>query len=474
MRPATDSASFPLLAARLFLRLGVPALCMLACGCASGTGAWRSSKDLLSGSLWKRPQKTDPKAGEKPGYDLYAARAADSLPADDTGEGADRADRTQLAGRPARPGRTPASRTEALARAQDDAVRPSAARGRASRRSEDTNIRVTLGRPESLPTLGDAEPATGPMLASATVPSPASSQWKRPSEPDRTVATASESGGPRPRPGRREAAEEEPSEPRPEAEPEPEPEPAPRRVRSVSREDKLKTVLTEARTRLDKLGTYQVNITRVERVNGQLQPEEEAILSIRRKPQAVRLEWPKGPSKGREVIYSAQLNNRTMYVNMGPSSMIPRMNIPVDSPLALRNSRHPITEAGFDTIFNNLFKHLDPNADFSETGKLVYKGLQKAKGLDKPCHLIERVTAKDETWQVYLDPTTVMPVLVVAFQTSNGDLIERYSYRDLRANPTELAAADAFDPDKRWGEAKGLFSRLARTPAAASSPSATR
>ena len=55
-----------------------------------------------------------------------------------------------------------------------------------------------------------------------------------------------------------------------------------------------------------------------------------------------------------------------------------------------------------------------------------------------------------------------MPAMAVAFRAGDGELIERYIYRNLRPNPAELASADAFDPDKRWGEPKGLLSRLAR------------
>ena len=153
------------------------------------------------------------------------------------------------------------------------------------------------------------------------------------------------------------------------------------------------------------------------------------------------------------------------------------MSIPVDSPLALRNSRHPITEAGFDTILDNLFKFLEPKtAAVASDGKLTYKGIDRPGGLDQPCHLVERVTPKGETWQVYLDTRTLMPAMVSAVQTSSGELIERYIYRNLRPNPVELASNDAFDPDKRWGESKGWLSRIAHgggTPTDANSRQST-
>jgi hypothetical protein len=220
-----------------------------------------------------------------------------------------------------------------------------------------------------------------------------------------------------------------------------------------------------------------VNITRVERVGGQLQAEEDVLLSIRRNPRAVRLEWTSGQSKGREVIYSSALNDRTMYVNMANSSLpIPRMSIPVDSPLALRNSRHPITEAGFDTIIDNLVKYAEPKSARATEGRLVYKGIERPKGLSEPCHLLERVSPRGETWQVYLETQTLMPAVVLAFQSESGEVIERYTYRNLKHNPAELASAEAFDPNKRWGQSGGLLSRLARAtgaPAGASSGSTT-
>jgi hypothetical protein len=69
-----------------------------------------------------------------------------------------------------------------------------------------------------------------------------------------------------------------------------------------------------------------------------------------------------------------------------------------------------------------------------------------------------------------------MPAMVSAVQTSSGELIERYIYRNLRPNPVELASLDAFDPDKRWGESKGWLSRIAHgggTPTDANSRQST-
>ena len=166
------------------------------------------------------------------------------------------------------------------------------------------------------------------------------------------------------------------------------------------------SVLAESRARLEGLGNYQVWLNRQERVGNTLGAPEDVVLSIRREPAAVRLEWPNGPHKRREVLYSAGENGGLMHVNMADSLLpVPRLSLPPDSPLVMHNSRHPITEAGFDTILKNVEDAIKgEKAGDPATGKVTYEGLEKAEQLDRPCHKIVRMTPSGETWAVYIDP----------------------------------------------------------------------
>lgn len=424
MDPAMDCArkgNHARTAALLLLMIGAG---LTQAGCAGGD-AWRS------GALWSR-------ARAEPGYDLYAHKMAES--------------------------RDPGKPKAALA-ANDKPDEPRGSLATAdskSRSRADEEVRVTLGRPESLRVLNDSDAGSGPgpILASAAEPRPSITPAPR-TEPARVA--------PRPR-------DPEPANPPPAVVDNPFEGEPPRAVvdqpaRGKADDDPertLRRLLAESRKRLEAMSTYQVDIARVERVGSRLQPEEEALLSIRREPKAVRLEWPDGPNKGREVIYSAAIDARMMHVNMANAAIpMPRMSLPVDSPLALRNSRHAITEAGFDTILDNLTQQLEgPDNTPPPGGRLTYKGLQKPKELDQTCHLIQRITPEKEIWRVYLDTETLMPIVVTAHQ-ADGELLERYTYTNLRANPEQLASVDAFDPDKRWGESKGLLSRMAKAAAAA-------
>lgn len=391
-------------------------------GCVGGEG-WRS------GAMWSRAQT-------EPGYDLYAHKMAEAR---DFGKSREvPADEAKPSAKP--PNAVGANDPDARARTNSD-----------------EEVRVTLGRPESLRVLDSGDEPPGPILASAAEPRPSINPAPRPA-PTAPRPRVAASSAPPPAVVD-DLVDMAPAGPSDQSHDRGEPDEDP--------DQTLRRLLADAEKRLKQMPTYQVDITRVERVGSQLQPEEKALLSIQREPKAVRLEWPDGPSKGREVIYSAAIDDRKMHVNMANAAIpMPRMSLPVDSPLALRNSRHAITEAGFDTILDNLIQQLEgPGKTPPPGGRLTYKGLHKPENMDQTCHLIQRISPEKEIWRVYLDTETLMPVVVTAHQV-DGELLERYAYTNLRPNPEELASADAFDPDKRWGEAKGLFSRLAKAAAA--------
>jgi hypothetical protein len=231
--------------------------------------------------------------------------------------------------------------------------------------------------------------------------------------------------------------------------------------------EEVAALVASARARLDAIGTYQVRLTRQERVGGELQPIEDVLLSIRRRPKAVRLEWTDGPHKGREVLYSATENGGLMHVKMA-ASLVPPLALAPDSPLALRTSRHPITEAGLDTVLDRLETALtlsrqkDPAA-----GVVTDGGPETPEELGRPCRKLVRKQPDGETWVVYLDAKTQLPALVRS-TAANGELLEKYLFRDVKTELPELASADAFDPGQRWGRAAGVLGRLAR--AAGSTP----
>ncbi len=228
--------------------------------------------------------------------------------------------------------------------------------------------------------------------------------------------------------------------------------------------EKAAEVVAEARAALDSMANYEVSLHRQERVNGTLLPEEDLVVAIRRSPKAVRLTWPDGPNQGREVLYRSDEPNAPMHVKMS-NPALPRLSLPPESPLVMRNSRHPVTEAGLDSIIEGL----ENSVKAPERSGIAYAGLEAAEGLDQPQHCLLQTSPAGERWRIYLDPKTHLPSLVLATDAS-GELLERYLFRNVRANLAELASDGAFDANTRWGQPRGLFGRIARGDADDSTP----
>ncbi len=403
-------------------------------GCAELSGLRSVVPDRTSVlSLWDKPQVGSP----MPGTDHYAA----NLHAERQRAGLDtKSTASPLLARnqpidPLEPG----SSTELAATTGQSGNNSGA--GASTEPARDARTYVTLGRPEPLPAF--ALESQSRKLASAA----SSGSWR----PERTTVPS--------------AGASEPETPRPDDFP---------TLASGAAEpvngslekpnaNEAEAILAQAEAKLRALKTYRVKVSRIERIGGQLPPPEELSLSVRTEPKAVRLEWPDGPNRGREVIYSTALDPKMIFVHVASSAIpLPALKIAVDSPLVMKNSRHSITEAGLETIVEKLRKVERHELGNSEKhDELEYRGVAKPPGLDHPCNQFVIRSASGEVWRIFLDPRSDLPCMVVG-EDQRGELIERYVYRDITENPTELALADAFEPDKRWGESKGLLSRLAR------------
>jgi Protein of unknown function (DUF1571) len=443
-------------------------LCTAIVGCADTTGlrsVWPDRPSLLG--LWnQKPQPTPDPANDYYARYMRAARERSNTTAQRSTDGDDAADLSRTDGASDPPGPDDPLASEEVRRPSTSRTRPKRA-APSDDASPDEPIVVTLGPPEPMP--------------------------DRSSPPDATLASAGDSSSWEPNPGPSRSSAQWTTAPRLARQDEEQPEsdkapstPSPRRPatqpsrpatqptqpsRSSPSSRDARAILARSETKLQSLGTYQVKMSRVERVDGHLQPEEEVILSVHRQPKEVRLQWASGPSQGREVIYSTRIDKQSLFVHMPKTAIpLPTMKMAIDSPMVTRSSRHSIAEAGFDTIVANLRKSVDQvDAANSAQGRAVYRGIEKPPGLDRPSHVFTRKSPNGESWTVFIDARTLLPTMVVA-KDASGQLDEKYVYHEVSENPAELASADAFDPDRRWGESGGLLSRFARGGATPSSP----
>jgi Protein of unknown function (DUF1571) len=446
-----EGVTRPVTAASRALAL-VLGLSMIGCADSGGLRTIWSDRPTLLG-LWDRKPEPSP----DPANDYYARYMKS---AGDRSDPAAKPSR-DVDARPDGEGSGPPGPDDALA-ADEARARPTDRPARRARDASDDperdeTIRVTLGTPQPLP----------PLPADATLAS-ARPAWSREADIDRDQSP--DRANPAPRLTRR----EEQSDPDPAA---PASGPAPgwpaaAAKRSTPTGEDARDILARSEAKLRSLDTYQVKMSRIERVDGRLQPEEEFLLSVHRQPKEVRLEWASGPSQGREVIYSTRIDAKSLFVHMPKGAIaLPTMKMAIDSPMVTRSSRHSIAEAGFDTIVENLRKSVDQvDAANTAQGRAAYRGIEKPPGLDRPSHVFTRRSPNGESWTVFIDARSLLPSMVVA-KNPSGDLDEKYVYHEVTENPAELASADAFDPDRRWGASNGLLSRFARGGSAAASPS---
>ncbi len=226
------------------------------------------------------------------------------------------------------------------------------------------------------------------------------------------------------------------------------------RLEGVHAKRLLLATLLAVDQRLDRVSGYTAIFRKQERLNDILGPEQTLAMKVRHQPFAVYLKFL-APKEGKEVVY-AEGHHQNKVIAHTPGVVgwiVPRLAIPPDSPTALVESRHPITEAGLANLTNKLigFRRMDLEDPEAVT-------------------ILDRTTGPDgRTWlrsihthphkvpgrpftrvEVLYDPKTRIPM-----QISNYDwpepgrqedllLAERYAYDDLDFDAT-LSAID-FDP----------------------------
>lgn len=110
---------------------------------------------------------------------------------------------------------------------------------------------------------------------------------------------------------------------------------------------KRKVEMLEAgRKFLHETPDYTAVFSKQELVGGELLDLQDIYLKCRHQPFSVYLRWLSG-DEGREVLYTEGQNNGEMLVHGGGwKARLPSLSISPNSPLAMQESRYPVTKAG--------------------------------------------------------------------------------------------------------------------------------
>ncbi len=199
----------------------------------------------------------------------------------------------------------------------------------------------------------------------------------------------------------------------------------------------------ESRERLKEVEDYQCRFAKRDVVNGKVHSHS-TVVKFRKKPMSVYMRFEQ-PSAGREVIYVEGRNEGKLLAHeSGLLGVVGTVALLPNTPRAMSESRHPITEFGMEKLLNGAIAQWEAEAKFaaSETEAQFYP---QAKLGQMECQVIETrhpVHRREFSFymtRLYLDNKTMYPVRMeqYAFPAKPNEappLIEEYTYFQIQTN----------------------------------------
>jgi outer membrane lipoprotein-sorting protein len=207
----------------------------------------------------------------------------------------------------------------------------------------------------------------------------------------------------------------------------------------------------EAREKFKGIQDYTCTFIKRERIKGQLLPEEYVHMKARTRPFSVYMKWQK-PYEGREVIYVHGQNDGKLLAHSTGVEKVVGGTVALEprGDMAMENSRHDITEAGIGNLVNQLVMRWQKEKQLGQT-QVELKENAKVDG--RTCWLVKTqhpADAKNYSYfrsRVFFDKEHGLPIRFEGYDwprrgsPPEGDLVEAYTYRDLKFN-VSLTAAD--------------------------------
>ena len=222
--------------------------------------------------------------------------------------------------------------------------------------------------------------------------------------------------------------------------------------------DAAKTLVLDAllvaNEQLNRHQGYTATLVKQERLKGKLGPVQTLAMKVRRQPFAVYFKFL-SPQAGKEVVYAEGHYDNKLIAHSGGVArlLVPRLAVPPDHPLALADSRHPVTEAGLANLVERLlkFRRLDMT---DSDAKTILDRVTDSSGRDwlrsVHLHTVPDHSRPFARIEVLYDSKTFIPLQIRNFDWPNpghsGDLLlaEEYVYQNVDFD-SRLSALD-FDP----------------------------
>jgi len=192
----------------------------------------------------------------------------------------------------------------------------------------------------------------------------------------------------------------------------------------------------EVERKLAQIDNYTSFFHKQERIKGKLKEEEVVFLKFK-KPFKVYMKWVKDPGKGREVLYVEGWNHNKIKVHEVWMKTGSTLDLDAKGFLAMRGSRHSITESGLENILRLLGRDLYGGI---QSGQLTYREFGEEMVYGCQSRKVEYFFPKDKTKGYYccravinIDIETKIPIRVRIYDWE-GLLVEDYGYESLKLN----------------------------------------
>jgi hypothetical protein len=209
--------------------------------------------------------------------------------------------------------------------------------------------------------------------------------------------------------------------------------------------EKPLALLNEGRRNFANVKDYSCLMQSRENVRGRLLDENVIEFKMRHQPYSVYMRWlAPAKDKGQEVCYVHGRNGNKMRVHLpkGGGAFLGWNSVDPNDSRVMEHSRHNIYEAGLGHLIEETVKHWEVEAKQGKTAvKMAEYTCNNRKAIRIETHLTERIQgAYCYRGVLYLDAETKTPLRTEYYDwprpggPADGELMEMYSYIDLRFN----------------------------------------
>lgn len=180
------------------------------------------------------------------------------------------------------------------------------------------------------------------------------------------------------------------------------------------------------------LGTYRVQLTKRERIKGELGAPQTLDLHVRPAPLAFRIDFLRGPSAGRRALYNAELRKDEIRVKeAGMLGLAGAVWLHLDNPLTRRDTNHRSTEIGLSALLDLIERDI-------ELAKPFGGHTRRDEGLDARGFFTSVFTAPETSHGLYakstrvgFDPAASLPMRIEVHD--DAGFLESYEYKALES-----------------------------------------